>query len=409
MSVISLIYQNLSAEETYNETWPQWRGPERNGQYLGSEWPKSLDENTLKLKWSKPLGKSYSSPVVDLNTIYTTESLNGKTERVLAFDRETGEELWNSAWPGGMKVPFFANANGSWIRSTPSIYKDKLFVLGMQERLVCMDKSNGKIIWDIEFPKKLSTPEPSFGGVCSPIVSGEDLYIQAGGGVIKVDTETGKIKWSSDTSKDAMGSSPFSSPMIHEIQGKKQLVALGRNTLTGISLEDGKLLWSQEVPAFRGMNILTPTFTKNGILTATYGGKTHLFQPSKSEENQWSVKESWQQKFQGYMSSPVLVEDNAYIHGRSGRLVCINTTSGDIKWTSDKSFGKYCSVITDGENLLVLSAKGELFLIPATPEEFKITDTFKVAEDETWAHVGIADDQLFIRSLESLKIYTWKI
>ncbi len=396
------------AEGSYKEIWPQWRGPERNGQHIGKEWPESLNESNLKMIWSKGLGKSYSSPVVDLDTIYTTESVDGKTEKVVAFKRETGEEIWSASWPGGMKVPFFARSNGSWIRSTPAIHKNKLFVLGMQEKLVCLDKNTGRIIWDLDFPKKLSTPEPSFGGVCSPIVVGDDLYIQAGGGVVKVNTDDGTIKWTSETSKDAMGSSPFSSPMVHEIQGQRQLVALGRNSLTGINLETGKLLWSQNVPAFRGMNILTPTFTKNGILTATYGGKTHLFQLSKIDTEKWSVKESWQQKFQGYMSSPVLVEEHAYIHGRSGRLVCIDTTSGEIEWTSDKSFGKYCSVITNGENLLVLSSKGELFLIPASPEEFRITDSLEVTKDDTWAHIGIADNQVFIRSLKSLKIFSWE-
>ena len=37
-----------------------------------------------------------------------------------AYDRKTGEKVWETRWDGAMKVPFFAAKNGSWIRSTPA-------------------------------------------------------------------------------------------------------------------------------------------------------------------------------------------------------------------------------------------------------------------------------------------------
>merc|ERR1711991_807067 len=102
----------------FQETWHQWRGPARDGQYLGNSWTDDLKLSQLKLDWSHELKSSYSSPVADLKTIYTSESLDGDVESVSAFDRTTGEKKWSSSWDGGMKVPLFARANGSWIRST---------------------------------------------------------------------------------------------------------------------------------------------------------------------------------------------------------------------------------------------------------------------------------------------------
>jgi outer membrane protein assembly factor BamB len=391
----------------FQETWNQWRGPERDGHYQGRNWPSSFKPTQLNLDWSEKLDASYSSPVVDLTAIYTSESKEGDIEQVNAFDRATGELRWTASWDGGMKVPFFARSNGSWIRSTPILSDGYLYIMGMQERLICIRISDGQISWELDIPSKLGTPEPSFGGVSSPMIHNGNLYVQAGGGTVKVDPQKGRLLWSSALSKDAMNQSPFASPRVYTFGDSDQLVSLGRESLTGTSLEDGKTLWEQKVPAFRGMNILTPTFVGSGILTATYGGKAHLFEPSLTTEQVWQVEEKWNQKFQGYMSSPVVVDDYAYLHGRSGRMVCLDIRTGDIKWTSTESLGKYCSMLTNGEKILALSSNGKLRLIAANPEAYEVIDSVKVSDEETWAHIGLADNQVFIRALNSLNVFQW--
>ena len=391
----------------FKETWVQWRGAERDGHYQGRDWPDSLKPDHLKLGWSKELDSSYSSPIVDLTTVYTTESIGGNLEQVNAYDRGNGELRWSTSWGGGMKVPFFANSNGSWIRSTPILNDGFLYVMGMQERLVCIWATDGQISWELDIPFKLGTPEPSFGGVSSPMIHEGALFVQAGGGMIKVNTKDGQLIWSSAISRDAMNQSPFASPRIYTFGESQQLVSLGRTALTGMSPVDGSILWQQEVPAFRGMNILTPTFADGRILTATYGGKAHLFSPSMGEDQTWQVEEKWNQKFQGYMSSPVIVDHYAYLHGRSGRMVCLDIHTGEIKWTSTESLGKYCSMVTNGEKILVLSSNGQLRLLAANPSEYEVFDSFRITKDDTWAHIGLADNQVFIRALDRLSVFEW--
>lgn len=391
----------------FQETWTQWRGPERNGELKGKIWPQEINKDNLLELWSVTLGSSYSSPVADLQRVYTTESLGSDQEQVKAYDRVSGELIWSQSWNGGMKVPFFAASNGSWIRSTPTLTENKLIVMGMQERLLCLDTETGKILWQFDAPKELKTPEPSFGGVSSPMVENGAMYVQAGGGLIKLDVETGKLIWSSILSEDAMNQSPFASPRMHEFGTSKQLIALGRTSLSGIDPQSGDLLWDQKVPAFRGMNILTPTFVGNSILTATYGGKAHLFTPNQESSKDWKVTENWNQKFQGYMSSPVIVENHAYLHGRSGRMVCLNMESGEIKWTSSESLGKYCSMIVQDNRILALSNDGKLRLLAANPDAYQVIDTLRVSDEDTWAHIAKADHQIFIRSLNTLTTWDW--
>lgn len=156
--------------------WSQWRGPRRDGHYIGPAWPARLEGKLEKL-WTKKLGRSYSGPIVDASTVYTTQSTEDRHERVLAFDRKTGERRWEMRWKGHMKVPFFANRNGSWIRSTPIVDESSVYVGGMPDILACIDKKTGNERWRIDLRKDMKMPGQAFGFVCSPLLDGKHLFV----------------------------------------------------------------------------------------------------------------------------------------------------------------------------------------------------------------------------------------
>lgn len=137
--------------------WPQWRGPNRDGQTGGPVWPEKLDATHLRQVWRVELGPSYSGPIVGDDRVFTTETKDKKSEVVTAFDRATGRELWRAQWEGSMSVPFYAKSNGDWIRSTPALDGGRLYVAGMRDVLVCLDTRDGKQVWRKDFVKELST------------------------------------------------------------------------------------------------------------------------------------------------------------------------------------------------------------------------------------------------------------
>jgi outer membrane protein assembly factor BamB len=102
------------------DLWPQWRGPDRNSLVTADPWPEKLDSTRLKTTWHKEIGHGYAGPIVSKDRVFSVETLNKKQEIVRAFDRASGEQIWERAWEGAMKVPFFAAKNGSWVRSTPA-------------------------------------------------------------------------------------------------------------------------------------------------------------------------------------------------------------------------------------------------------------------------------------------------
>ncbi|MCA9253561.1 MAG: PQQ-binding-like beta-propeller repeat protein [Phycisphaerales bacterium] len=383
--------------------WPQWRGPDRDAILRdGPRWPDSF--STLQKRWRVSLGPGYSGPIVWGDRIFVTETQNKETEVVRALDRRDGREIWRAEWPGSLSVPFFAKSNGDWIRSTPACDGKSLYVAGIRDVLVCLDVDTGAVRWRLDFPKQIDSPVPSFGFVSSPLLHGDYVYVQAGGGLAKVDKATGALVWKVLDDGGGMNSA-FSSPILAKIGETKQLLVQTRQELTGVDLDTGEILWRQTVPSFRGMNILTPTVYNDGVFTSTYKNRSFFYQLT-TKQGKTTIQEAWEAKARGYMSSPVVIDDHAYLHLGNGRFCCIDLRTGEEKWRS-KPFGKYWSMVAQGKRILALDESGDLFLIDANPEAFRPIDRKVVAENECWAHVAVSGETVLVRDLSGITAFKW--
>jgi outer membrane protein assembly factor BamB len=389
------------------ESWDQWRGPNRDGRISGAKWPAGLDEARLKKRWQLPLGPSYSGPVMNAERVFITETVDKKREQVTALRRSDGSVVWKRDWEGAMSVPFFARSNGDWIRATPALDGDTLYVAGMRDVLVALNSTDGSERWRLDFVKRFGADLPTFGFVSSPLIDGDSVYVQAGGGVARLRKADGQVVWHGARDGGGMMGSAFGSPVILTLAGKRQLVIQARTRLFGVALEDGAELWSLPVESFRGMNILTPTFAgKDRLFTAAYGGKT-LGIDIRSENGGFRAVPAWEFKAQGYMTSPIIHEGHAYLQLRSQRALCIELATGAEKWTTTESFGKYWSMVSQGDRILALDERGELILFKATPEKFDVLSRRKVAESDAWAHLAVDGSELYIRELKALSVWDW--
>jgi outer membrane protein assembly factor BamB len=388
--------------------WPQWRGPTRDGVVRDPAWPDKLSGDALKQVWRvENLGPSYSGPVVTADRVFTTQTVDKKTEVVTAHDRKTGKELWRASWEGSITVPFFAAKNGSWIRSTPAYDGKTLYVAGIKDLLVALDGQTGKELWRFDFVKEFEAPPPDFGFVSSPLVDDAGVYAQAGGSLAKLDKKTGKVLWRSLKDGGGMNGSAFSSPVLARLAGKDQLLVQTRTRLAGVDREAGKELWAKEIPSFRGMNILTPLpFGDDGVFTSTYGGNTR-FVRIKSDGGTYAAEDAWTLKYEGNMTSPVVVDGHAYLLGKDRRLLCVNLATGKEAWGTDERFGEYWSLVANKDRVFALDSRGFLYLFKADPKEFDLLDKRKIADSETWAHVAVCGDEVFIRDLTGLTAWRW--
>jgi len=388
--------------------WSQWRGPTRDGVVADADWPAALNEQTLTQLWRVEVAEGYPGPIVYGDRVFTVESRDARDEVVRAFDRRTGEPLWVQSWPAAMRVPAFARRNGSWIKSTPACDGEHLYVIGMTDEMVCLSVEDGTVLWRVDFKERYGTNGPTFGQACSPLVYGDAVYIQAGLSVCKLDKATGDTIWRALVDEREMMGGAFSSPIITEVAGVRQLVVQTRMELCGVDLDSGDVLWRQAIQAFRGMNILTPTVIDGrDIFTATYGGGSFLLRVTRGDEG-FAVQEVWRNDMEGYMSSPLVFEGHLYMHRRDQRVSCIDAASGDVVWTSDDTFGEYWSSVRSGDRILALDQDGTLMLIHASPNDgLQVIGRQTVSEQETWGHLAIVGDMIYVRELQGLAAYRW--
>ena len=395
----------LPAADPVPATWPQWRGPNRDGVSDGPAWPDTLDGDALRQVWRVDgLGPGYSGPVVAADRVFVTETIDKKEEVVRALDRKTGKELWRSRWDGSMTVPFFAARNGSWVRATPAYDGDALYVAGMRDVLVCLGAEDGKERWRVDFAREFKAPLPAFGFVCSPLADDKSVYVQAGASLARVDKKTGKVLWRALQDAGGMEGSAFSSPVLAKIGGRNQLVVQTRAKLAGVDPESGAVLWSKPIASFRGMNILTPVVVGDGIFTSTYGGNTRLVALRK-DGDKLAPEDAWAFRYEGYMTTPVVIDGHAYLFGKDRRFVCIDLKDGKECWRTDDRYGEYWSLVARKDKILALDMDGKLRLIRANPKQFDLLATREVAKTETWAHLAVCGDEVYVRDLNGITAF----
>jgi outer membrane protein assembly factor BamB len=264
----------------------------------------------------------------------------------------------------------------------------------------------GNLEWKRDFVADLRTPLPAFGFVSSPLVDSGAVYVQAGASAIKLDAATGATSWRALEDGGGMNGSAFSSPILAVLSGRAQLLVQGRESLSGLDPASGSVLWSRPIPAFRGMNILTPLPLGDGVFTSSYQNKSWRLRISE-RDGAWSSAEAWSSPVQAYMSSPILHEGHAYLHLQNQRFACLDMTTGRQLWISPP-FGKYASLVRRGDRILALDAGGRLLLFRASPDAFELLSERKVAEAESWAHLAVAGADVLVRDLDGVSSWRWE-
>lgn len=393
------------------EAWPQWRGPNRDGGVRGESWPDSLQAPRLTRRWRVKLPPSYSGPVVVDDAVFVTFTRDKKYEGVRALDRQSGKKLWETEWEGAMEVAKLGTSMGSWIRATPAYDGDRLFVSGMPDLLVCLDATTGAVRWRADFHARYGTPLPELGFVCSPLVVGDGVYVQTADSFVKVDKKTGKSLWRClerhEKGSQDMGQGSYSSPDFAVIHGRPQLLVADIDAIAGVDPSSGNVLWKRVLDSYDQGCILAPTVYGNGIFTSTRASRTGHY-PLTYRDEQFSVTDGWKNKLTVYMSSPVVIGDFAYTHLKNGRFACTDLRDGKIKWISNRTFGKYCSMVWRKDRILALTDDGQLLLMQADPERFVLVDSRAISTEETWGHLAIAENHVYIRERHAIVVFRWK-
>ena len=378
-------------------SWPQWRGPNRDGISKETGLLKQWPAEGPALVWKATgAGRGYSSFSVANGRLYTM-GLRGDREFVIAFDIATGKEAWSTAQGSA-----FRNDRGDGPRGTPTIDGDRLYALGGSGDLSCMEAKTGKIVWSKNVLKEFGGSNIQWGISESPLVLGNKVMVNAGGrnaSIVALNKENGAVLWKSQS--DEAG---YSSAIPLEINGRTQVVFFTAQRALGLDANDGKLLWEYGRPANKVANVATPIARGNRVfISSDYGtgGGVVEIKDGGAQEIYFT------KDMRNHHSSSVLVGD--YLYGFSSAvLTAMKFDTGEIAWR-DRSVGKGSLVYADG-HLYCFSENGVVGLVEATPTGYREKGRFRIPQDNlpTWSHPVVAGGRLYLRDQDTIYAFDVK-
>jgi outer membrane protein assembly factor BamB len=403
-TLAALLLYTVSAA---SQDWPQWRGPNRDGGVHGvtvpARWP-----STLKEEWQVTVGEGYSSPVVVGNNVFVF-TRQKEHEVVRCLDLAGGKELWCSE---PCPAPYKAGPGApgdTKPRSTPAVVGGRVFALGVGGILSCLDAKTGKLLW-----RKESTGYPTYGASASPLVTDGLCIAGVGkGGLSALDSATGATRWSYD---DVIGGPGYGSPILADLAGERQVVAVTQGHFLGVSLETGKLLWRVPIPRWDIQQCITPVRYRDLIIIADSGEPLRAIRIEKGDKG-ITAKEVWKaddHTRSGYhTSSPVIAGDwlVGFSGHNSGHLFCLDAATGKTLWQSAGRLGgtgSGCATLVNaGSVWLALTNHGHLTVMKATGLAYEPLAQYRVPVRGTDAYPVLLGDRILIKGDTTLRC--WRI
>lgn len=298
----------------------------------------------------------------------------------------------------------YRNNQGDGPRGTPTIDGDRVYSEGANGDITCMDAATGRTNWHVNLIEDFAGRRPNWGYSESPLIMNEMLIATPGGiqgTVVALDKYTGKTLWQSDGVTEA---AHYSSPIITEIHGAPTIVQFAKESVFGVTPDQGKLLWKYDGANNGTANCSTPIVDNNHVFVASSysigGGLAEIVQADDSQ----STEEIWfERKMTNHHGGVVKVGD--YLYGFGSSLLCLDFMTGDIAW-QDRSVGKGSLTVADGM-LYLLSENHEVALAEATPEEYREHGRFEIPNRgrKSWAHPVVTGGVFYIRDQQWLTAY----
>ena len=400
--VFTLVHALFAADD-----WPQWRGPNRDGQVSGAAiptvWPKAL-----KQEWKVNVGVGHSSPVLSNGKIYVF-ARQGEEEVLLCLDQTTGKEIWRASKAVAYNMNPAAQGHGKGPKSTPVVGNGTVCTFGISGVLSCYDAQTGKQKWQREFSKQYSNTSPLYGTAMSPLIDGNRLIAHVGGhdkgALTAFDLESGAVKWANDADGPA-----YASPILVKLGNVKQLVTFTQKELVGVDAATGKLLWKLPAKSEYDTNSVTPIAYKDTLIIAREGQGVTAISLAPSAGSM-IPREVWKNTdYEMYMNSPVLQGNQLFGLSvkQKGQFFAIDADTGKSIWQSPGRMGENAAILNlDGKILLLLTNDANLIVQPIGAKSYEPVAQYSVASSQTWAHPLVIGSRVLVKDESTLTSWSF--
>ncbi len=372
--------------------WPQWRGPDQTLTSLGNgvfDGP----EVGLEIAWKRELGSAYSSISVVGDRAVTMYS-DGENDWLVALDTGSGEELWRYRIDSTYKGH---SGSDDGPLSTPTIADGRVFALGPKGQLFAVGLDNGQEIWAQQIEERYEAVAPEYGYTTVPVLMEGHLIVQTGGpegrSITALDPATGERRWS--TGNDPIG---YHSPLIVELGGERQLLAISNLHILGLNPSNGKELWNFQYSEDADLGSQPVAIGDDRVLLA-FGPEAAMYRIARSGDS-YSVEEEWRNNtLRNNDVIPIFYEGHLY--GYSGRfLTCLNADTGETVWKSRPP--GYGGMVLVDDHLVHFASRGDVVVSRATPDGYVERARLNVSNRESLTPPSFARGRIFVRNLTDI-------
>ena len=385
--------------------WPQWRGPMASGVAPAGDPPiEWAPDKNIKWKVAIP-GKGSATPIVWGETIFvltavpTSKRAPGKDAPppqvappagakpgrppnlqpefvqqfiVIAINRKDGKTRWQTIVREELPHEGWnPNATITWASSSPVTDGNMVYAYFGSRGLYALDMK-GNVKWERDFG---DMDTGGFGEGSSPALDGDRLVVnwdhERESFIVALDKNTGKELWR--TARDEK--TTYSTPLIVEHGGRKQIITAGTRKVRSYDLADGALLW--EGPGLTSSCVPSPVHA-NGVvyLMCGYGGSAlYAIRLAQAKGDITAAEQAFAWKYDRdtpWVPSPLLYGDELYfLKSNSGILSVFNARTGEKLYGEQRLQGVpsvYASPVGAAGRVYIAGRDGAVAVIQRGPQ-----------------------------------------
>lgn len=410
------------------DDWPQWLGPQRDSVWRETGILEKFPAAGPKVRWRVPVNAGYTGPAVANGRVYLTDrkadAAAPKTrkafdrgeipgnERVLCLNEADGTVLWEHTYDCPYTVSYAAGP-----RATPLVSGGKVYTLGTEGNLLCLDAEKGTLLWSRDFKKDFGARTPVWGFSAHPLLDGNKLICLVGGpGSVAVafDKDTGKELWRSLSAREP----GYCPPTLVTAGGTRQLIIWHPQAVNSLDPETGKVFWSDPWEIRSGLSIPTPRQSGDLLLLSSFYTSSHCYRLDSNKPEAtllWegkSFSEKNTQTLHSLMSTPFIEDGHIYGVCSYGELRCLKLETAERLWEtfaattgSPVRWGN-AFLIKQGDRFFLSNEQGDLIIAKLTPKGYEEISRAHLLDPTNtdprrsvvWSHPAFANKSVYARN-----------
>jgi outer membrane protein assembly factor BamB len=430
LRLVSLLVATLTARQVTADDWPHWQGPGSDGVWREKGIVDTFPAGGPPVRWRAPVGAGYSSPAVANGRVFLTDRPNSDTrgnpggalqraslagqERVLCFNEADGTLLWEYAYdcPYNISYP-------SGPRASPAVVGDRVYTLGAEGDLHCLDVASGRVVWARSFKRDFGVTTQTWGFASPPLVEGNNVICLVGGEghtVVAFDRATGREAWHALNAREP----GYAPSIVIDAGGRRQLIVWDSDALSGLDPATGTVFWSEPFKTKMAHAIGTPRQHGDFLFISSFFDGSMLLRLDRSEPKvtvEWKIKGVSEVRPDGLhslMSTPFIEDGHIYGVCSFGQLRGLKLATGERLWETivptriDGKPARWTTafLVKHEDRFFIYNETGDLIIARLSPIGYEELSRVHLLDptnraggrDVHWSHPAFANGHVFVRN-----------